>query len=159
MLRATEPVRVGVRAPANASVWLALDTTVAGRRMLLSGATLPGARATGRDSTALPRDSVARLLGAPESWATDVPASALASPTSVVVARGADTVRLAVPPVALSDTAIRLVILGADPTPVADTDRVIIGRPQPDATYKWYLLPGTRVELTGRSSDFARVRL
>jgi N-acetylmuramoyl-L-alanine amidase len=159
MLRAAERVRVGVRAPSNASVWLELDTTAAGRRMLLNGATLPGVRATGRDSTILPRDSVARLLGAPESWATDVVAGMLATPTRLVVARGLDTVRLAVPPIALTDTAARFVILGADPAPMSDTDRTVIGRPQPDDTYKWFLLPGTRLELTGRSGDFVRIRL
>jgi N-acetylmuramoyl-L-alanine amidase len=42
---------------------------------------------------------------------------------------------------------------------MSDTDRVVIGRPQPDNTYKWYLLPGTRLELTGRIGDFVRVRL
>jgi N-acetylmuramoyl-L-alanine amidase len=159
MLRATERVRVGVRAPANAAVWLELDTTVAGRRPLLSGATLPGVRATGRDSTILPPDSVARRFGAPESWATDIAAGALTSSARIVVARGLDTVRLMLPPIALTDTVQRFVILGADPAPMSDTDRVVIGRPQPDNTYKWYLLPGTRLELTGRIGDFVRVRL
>jgi len=42
---------------------------------------------------------------------------------------------------------------------MADTDRAIIGRPAPAATYKWMLLPGTVAELTGRQGAFARVRL
>lgn len=158
-LRANERVRVSVRAPANASVWVELDTTAAGRRMLLSGATPPGLRATGRDSTLLPRDSIARFLGAADSWAVEIPAASLASPKPVVVARGPDTVRLTLPPVSLTDTTPRFVILGADPAPMSDTDRVIFGRPQPDDTYKWFLLPGTRLELTGGGGNFVRVRL
>jgi len=158
-LRPAERVRVSVRAPANASVWLQLDTTGAARRALINGATLPGVRATGRDSSLLPADSVARFLGAAESWSTDVAAASLTSPTRLVVARGLDTVRLAVPPIALADSVPRFVILGADPSPMSDTDRVVIGRPQPDDTYKWFLLPGTRLELSGRGGDFARVRL
>ena len=158
-LRPTERVRVSVRAPANASLWVELDTTVAGRRMLVNGATFPGPRATGRDSTILPRDSVARFIGAADSWAIEVPAATLASPRRVVIARGADTVRLALPPVALTDSAPRFVILGADPSPLSDTDRFVFARPQPDDTYKWFLLPGTRLELTGGSGSFVRVRL
>lgn len=158
-LRSNERVRVSVRAPVNATVWVQLDTTTAGRRLLSSAATLPGRRASGQDSTVLPRDSVARFLGAPESWATEVPAATLASPRQVVIARGTDTVRLTLPPVALADTVPRFVILGADPAPMSDTDRVIFGRPQPDDTYKWFLLPGTRLELTGGSANFVRVRL
>ena len=159
MLRPDERVRVSVRAPVNAAVWVQLDTTATGRRRLINGATLPGVRATGRDTTMPPRDSVARLLGSADSWATDVAAVALTSARQLVVARGPDTVRLALPPIALTDTAARLAILGADPAAMSDTDRVIFGRPQPDDTYKWFLLPGTRLELTGRSGDFVRVRL
>ncbi len=158
-LRADERVRVGVRAPANALVWVELDTTAAARRLLSNGAALPGRRAGGRDSTVLARDSVARFLGAPESWAIDVRAATLASPRQVVVARGSDTVRLTLPPVALADTLARFVLLGADPSPMSDTDRFVFARPQPDDTYKWFLLPGTRLELTGGNATFARVRL
>lgn len=158
-LRPAERVRVSVRAPANASLWVELDTTVAGRRMLVNGATFPGPRATGRDSAILPRDSVARFLGAADSWAVEVPAAMLASPRHVVIARGADTVRLPLPPVALTDSAPRFVILGVDPSPLSDTDRFVFARPQPDDTYKWFLLPGTRLELTGGSGSFVRVRL
>ncbi len=159
MLRATERVRVGVRAPANASVWVELDTTIAGRRMLVSGAMPPGLRATGRDSTILPRDSVARFLGAADSWAIEVPAATLTVPKRVVIVRGTDTVRLMLPSVALTDTTPRVVILGADPAPLSDTDRFVFARPQPDDTYKWFLLPGTRLEMTGGSGNFVRVRL
>ena len=159
MLRAAERVRVGIRAPANASVWVELDSTGSARRPLINGATLPGLRATGRDSTTPPLDSIARMLGAADAWATDVPAAMLTVPRRLVVARGSDTIRLPLPPIALADTAPRLVMLGADPAAMSDTDRLVIGRPQPDDTYKWFLVPGTRLELTGRSGDFVRVRL
>lgn len=159
MLRAAERVRVGIRAPANASVWVELDTSASGRRPLINGAALPGVRASGRDSTTVPIDSIARLLGSPDAWATDVPAAMMTVPRRLVVARGRDTVRLTLPPIALTDTAPRVVILGADPAAMSDTDRTVIARPQPDDTYKWFLLPGTRLELTGRSGDFVRVRL
>jgi N-acetylmuramoyl-L-alanine amidase len=158
-LRADERVRVSVRAPANALVWVEIDTSGAGRRSLVNGAALPGRRAAGRDSTILSRDSVARFLGAPESWAVDLRAATLASPRLVVVARGADTVRLTLPPVALADTMPRFVLLGADPSPMSDTDRFVFARPQPDDTYKWFLLPGTRLELTGGNATFVRIRL
>jgi N-acetylmuramoyl-L-alanine amidase len=159
MLRPDERVRITVRAPPNVSVWVQLDTGGTGRRVLTNGAALPGARATAGDTSTVLRDSVARLLGSAETWAVDVPAKALAAARQLVVARGPDTVRLALPAVALADTTPRLVILGADPVAMSDTDRVVFGRPQPDDTYKWFLLPGARLELTGRSGDFVRVRL
>jgi N-acetylmuramoyl-L-alanine amidase len=48
--------------------------------------------------------------------------------------------------------------LGGAATP-ADTDRVVVGRPTPAGTYRWFFLPGTVAQLTGRSGGFARVRL
>ena len=59
-----------------------------------------------------------------------------------------------------SDTALTYVALGnlADSV-TADTDRVIIGRPVPAGTYKWFLLPGTVLRQTGRDGEFVRVRL
>ena len=159
MLRRDERVRVSVRAPSNASVWVRLDTTTAGRRALVNAAAPPRARATTADTTTVPRDSILRFLGSSETWSTDVPAAALAGGGQLIVTRGIDTVRLAVPAVALTDSVARVVIIGTDPIGVSDTDRVVFGRPQPDDTYKWFLLPGTRLELTGRRGDFVRVRL
>jgi N-acetylmuramoyl-L-alanine amidase len=52
----------------------------------------------------------------------------------------------------------RFVQLGR-PSAVADTDRVIVGRPTPDGTYKWFFLPGTVVETTGSIGEMTRVRL
>jgi N-acetylmuramoyl-L-alanine amidase len=69
---------------------------------------------------------------------------------------------LALPRVALIDSAgPQYVVVGASTngTAAVDTDRVIIGRPVAGGTYKWFLLPGTMVELTSRIGDAARVRL
>jgi N-acetylmuramoyl-L-alanine amidase len=75
------------------------------------------------------------------------------------VTRDADTVRL---PLArldpVDETPPRWVQLG-DSAAMADTDRVVIGRPIPAGTYKWMLLPGTVVQQTGRSGGNVRVRL
>jgi N-acetylmuramoyl-L-alanine amidase len=56
------------------------------------------------------------------------------------------------------DEPIGWVQLGA-PNAAADTDRVIVGRPVPGGTYKWFFLPGTVVPLVAREGGFARVRL
>jgi N-acetylmuramoyl-L-alanine amidase len=45
------------------------------------------------------------------------------------------------------------------PNPATDSDRVIIGRPIPGGTYKWFFLPGTVVPLMGYVEGTARVRL
>jgi N-acetylmuramoyl-L-alanine amidase len=43
---------------------------------------------------------------------------------------------------------------------IPDTDVSVKGRPTPGGTYKWFLFPGTVVQVTGRSaSGFLRVRL
>ncbi|MFL5562585.1 MAG: N-acetylmuramoyl-L-alanine amidase [Gemmatimonadaceae bacterium] len=58
------------------------------------------------------------------------------------------------------DTTPVYVALGAEPdSAIADTDRVIIGRPIPGGTYKWFFLPGTVLRQQGRDGDFLRVRL
>jgi len=55
--------------------------------------------------------------------------------------------------------------IGSPATAVSDTDRVSIARPAPGSgqTYKWFLMPGTIVKVTGyrRASgdDFARIEL
>src|SRR5579862_3180889 len=51
------------------------------------------------------------------------------------------------------------VTIAARDTSVPDTDRYVVGRPIPAGTYKWFFLPGTVLEVTGRSGDFERVRL
>jgi N-acetylmuramoyl-L-alanine amidase len=95
-------------------------------------------------------------------WSLDVPAFALRRGGSVVVARGADTVRLPLPAVADPGGAFAArAVLGAGPPPagVSDTDRVIVGRPTPGGTYKWFFIPGTVVDVTGRQGDWYRLRL
>jgi N-acetylmuramoyl-L-alanine amidase len=94
----------------------------------------------------------------------------------LVAAVGADTARVQhrvktaamLPPVpdtlkppTVVDTTPTWVVLGLPDSvyTVPDTDRVIIGRPGPNSVYRWFLMPGTRVQLTARYPGFARVRL
>jgi N-acetylmuramoyl-L-alanine amidase len=74
-----------------------------------------------------------------------------------VVGRG-DTVTYERPlPVVANGDSLGLVRVG---TPaVADTDAVVIARPVPGGTYKWFLLPGTVLQATGRQGAEVRVRL
>jgi N-acetylmuramoyl-L-alanine amidase len=98
-------------------------------------------------------------LGDSTWWATDLPARALDGHANLVVARGRDTVRFHLAQVSLVPDTPTWALLGADSSPVSDTDRVVVGRPTPGGTYKWFLFPGTQVQLTGREGSFARVRL
>ena len=72
-----------------------------------------------------------------------------------------DSIARAVPPrLTVADTTPVYVALGSKPDSiVADSDRVIIGRPVPRGTYKWFLLPGTVLRQISRDSDFVKVRL
>jgi N-acetylmuramoyl-L-alanine amidase len=63
------------------------------------------------------------------------------------------------PPNVVTDTTPTWVILGDSVNVQTDTDRVVIGRPEPNETYRWFLLPGTRAQLTARYPGYARVRL
>ena len=91
---------------------------------------------------------------------TEVPAVRLNSGAWVQVVRGRDSVRLALPRVALADSAgPQYARLGAAPATVPDTDRVIIGRPVAGGTYKWFLIPGTIAEVTGQTGSTTRIRL
>jgi N-acetylmuramoyl-L-alanine amidase len=135
-LRDNEPVRVSVRAPTNAIAWVVASGAV---RFLIN---------TGGNT-----------------FARDVSAGALGNGGTVVVARGADTVRFKLartsPPTAAgtsSDPQPLMVLLG-DPVAQNDTDATIIGRSTPAGTYKWLLVPGTIAEETGRINDNVRVRL
>jgi N-acetylmuramoyl-L-alanine amidase len=147
LARADERVRVSVRAPRNATVALRLpDATT--QRLVNSAVALDSLRVT-----------TTRGDVDPFTWSTDVPAATLARGAELVTSRGADTVRFALRDVAVDDPSrTRLVRLtgGAE---VPDTDRVVILRPVPNGTYKWLLLPGTTLELTGRVGDMVRVRL
>jgi N-acetylmuramoyl-L-alanine amidase len=91
--------------------------------------------------------------------ATELPARDLRVPATLYVARDRDTVQFALSRIAPVDTEpVRYATLVAtDIGP--DTDAVVIGRSTPGGTYKWMLLPGTVVQVTGRSGDNVRVRL
>lgn len=92
--------------------------------------------------------------------ATEVAAVRLNSGAWVQVVRGRDSVRLALGRIALADSAgPQFARLGAAPSTLPDTDRVIIGRPLVGGTYKWFLIPGTTVEVTGRTGTATRIRL
>lgn len=136
---AAEPVRVSVRAPRNATVWLELAGGET--RALVSWASFPdGAR-----------------FGEPDLFATSVPASRLAEGAALVAARGSDTVRLRVAPLQAIDA--RWVTLAPDARAANDTDRVVSARPTRGGTNRWLLLPGTRVEMTAAEAQQVRVRL
>ena len=154
MLRDDELVRVSVRAPGNASVQWTGDS---GRSVRLVSALAPAdsPSVAGLPSTAIP----ARYMVDASRWATEIPARALRAPSNLVISRGADTVRLVLSAIDSLPSSPVWAMLGADSLVVSDTDRVIKGRPVPGGTYKWLLIPGTVVRLTGRSGAFARVRL
>lgn len=83
-------------------------------------------------------------------------------PAEPVVADSIATAAPLPPPprLTVADPSPVYVALGSAPdSTVADTDRVIIGRPVPRGTYKWFFLPGTVVRQISRDSDFVRVRL
>jgi N-acetylmuramoyl-L-alanine amidase len=139
-----EAVRVSVRAPVNASV----------RVQLSDGRTQPMV------DLRVARGGTAATGDAGATFVTDLPASALRGPARIVVARGADTVRFPISEVTLLDPSTpQYVMLGAASVDVPDTDRVVIARPLVGGTYKWFILPGTVLELTGRIGENSRVRL
>jgi N-acetylmuramoyl-L-alanine amidase len=86
-------------------------------------------------------------------------ASDLRAGGMIVVARDGDTVRIPV-------TGLRgprfdapeFVRLGRGIAP-SDTDAVIYGRVLPNDNYKWFLLPGTVAEMTGRNGAYTRIRV
>lgn len=139
-LRDDDPVYVSVRAPANARVMWVGDSGLSAR--LVGGTPVPGGYAAD-----------------PDLWATEMPARVLRARTELVVTRGADSVRVALPAVAQSPATPAFGMLGPGPSTESDTDRVIIARPVPGGTYKWLLMPGTVLPITGSSGDFVRVRL
>ena len=87
-------------------------------------------------------------------------ASDLRAGGMIVVGRGEDTVRIPVTGLrGPRDDAPEYVRLGRGVAP-SDTDAVIYGRVLPNDNYKWFLLPGTVAELTGRNgSGFTRIRV
>ena len=139
VLERWEPVRVSARVVRNAQTEL----------QLADGARIPLVAAPNGSLTS---DAVV--------VATEVPAVRLNSPSWVQVVRGRDSVRIPLARIALADSAgPQYARLGAAQSTLPDTDRVIIARPVAGGTYKWFLIPGTVVEVTGQVGTAARVRL
>ena len=120
---------------------------------------LAAARAATRDSLLLsgePRLPGMSPLPVRDSTSTR-PAPAIVAPRGGVAP--------AAPPAAVPaprpDTTPTFVVLGGLPNDSLppDTDRVVIVRPTPGGTYKWFLFPGTVLQATGKEGDFVRVRL
>lgn len=134
VLERWEPVRVSVRAAPDAAAELHLS----------DGARIPMVAPPGPGT----------------AFATEVPAIRLNSAAWVQVTRGSEVARLPLARIAIADSAgKRYARLGAAAVAVPDTDRVIIGRPISGGTYKWFLVPGTQVEVTGSIGGATRIRL
>ncbi|MEP6764220.1 MAG: N-acetylmuramoyl-L-alanine amidase [Gemmatimonadaceae bacterium] len=166
-MRGDELVRVSVRAPLNAKAWLQIDTT----RIAMVTASLTQSNI---DRSAHGEQTLSLDVALPANedvggtFYVEVPAQRIANPVRgnsaavarVIVGRGSDTVRLAVSPPTLVDPMTRIVgVLRPQAKFESDTDRVVNARPIPEGTYKWLLLPGTVVEMTGKQGSFTRVRL
>jgi N-acetylmuramoyl-L-alanine amidase len=149
-LRDDDPVRVSVRTALGSRATLLLPR---GR----PGATGEPADEAGdaRPAAPLPEPAGLPMLGDDETVTRELPAGALRRGATLRVVRGTDTLRLAVPAV-LDGDSLGLWRVG---TASADTDAVVIGRPVPGGTYKWFLHPGTVLRATGRQGDALRVRL
>jgi len=134
-----DPVRVTVRAPRNAEVTLVAAD---------------GSQHPLRNLAALGASADAAL------WGTDVEAWRLSAAGRLVVSRGTDTISVGAPRVSRADSlGARYGVVGGNAAALADSDRVFIARPVVGGTYKWFLLPGTVAEITGRSGESYRVRL
>lgn len=144
-------VRVGLRAPANAIVMLQ------GSDSVMRPLARPLARGNGLMATDAGGDDIAVV------FATDIAARLLADSARaprLFAIRGSDTVRLNVPLVRALPVDTRvLAMLRSTSTIGNDTDRVVNARTIVDGTYKWMLLNGTIVEVTGRSQGYTRIRL
>lgn len=144
LVRAGERVRVSVRAPANATAWVRAS----------DNRTIPLVRRGDAGPTG-------QELGA--TFVGEARASQLGSTSRLVIARGSDTVRLGVkaPDTLLTALPARYGVLRSTTGGLvaqSDTDQVVIARPVPDGFYKWSLLPGTQLEITGSQGSEQRVR-
>ena len=136
-LRDDEPVRVSVRLATDARA--ELRPTVCGGSLIAPTA-LPLLNADGSETAV--REVSARLLRC--------------GATLAVIGRGDSTpVTRSIPQVANGDS-LGLVRVG---TAASDTDAVVIAKPVPGGTYKWFIIPGTVLRLTGRQGDAVRVQL
>lgn len=98
------------------------------------------------------------LTAAGTLFAADMPARMLRGRSELVLSRGSDTIHVGIPPVGIAMSG-QWSVIGVDSAGADALDEELIGRPIPSGTYKWFLLPGTALEVTGRNGDFARVRL
>ena len=150
--RAGDMQRVSVRAPRNATVRLIGADRVP--RPMLAPA---GGMVTVIDS----------VNDASAVFATEVATALLAdstAPARVVVGRAngasTDSVQLRVPLVRALPTATRLLgVLTSGNAVGSDSDKVVSARTIVGGTYKWQLLPGAVLEVTGRQNGFTRVKL
>jgi N-acetylmuramoyl-L-alanine amidase len=92
------------------------------------------------------------------SFAALLPARMLRTRTELLISRGRDSIRVALPVIA-PVLPNQWATIGTDSAGPDASDEELIGRPIPGGTYKWFLLPGTPLEVTGRDGEFARVRL
>lgn len=153
-LRPEEPLTVSIRAPRNASVWL--ESANGERRPLLND----GAELEEESPSVTGNRGLSRYLNNPHYWSLSVPARVLVSGRvpRIMVARGEDTLAFGLATVdTLTGDRASVALLAPNST-ASDTDRVIIARPIPAGTYKWFLLPGTRLRVTGHNGDFSRVQ-
>jgi N-acetylmuramoyl-L-alanine amidase len=134
LVRGDERVRVTMRAPSNASAWLSWP----GGGQWLGASTV---------------DSTSAI------FATEATGRSLSAGITLYVARGTDTLRFALLRPDLTDSLVNRWVRTGDIPIRPDTDRVINVRPAPGGTYKWFFLPGTLLEMTGKAAGFTRVRL
>ena len=160
MARADEWVRVSVRAAANARVEVELPDGARRPLLRIAQQRAIAARAAEGPGNPIVEEPLPTAGDVGVTMATDLPAALLSAGAKVVASRGSDTVRLAVPAVQLSTAQERtLGVLRTTNRIGADTDHVVHGRTIPDGTYKWLLLPGTVLEITGKQNGSTRVRL
>lgn len=135
-LRDDEPVRVSVR-------------LAAGARAVVSAIFCPG----------VPGTYIVPLLAseASETASRDIPARLLrCGGTLAVFGRGDSTAAFRSLPDVIDGDSLPLVRVGVAGS---DTDAVVIARPVPGGTYKWFIIPGTILRQTGRQGDAVRVQL
>lgn len=162
-VRPEELVRVSVRAPSNASLWvegadgvrrpmIPLSRTQASAVQALAGKADP--------TLAVPANGTQGGDDVGMTFATDVVGRRLAAGSHIIAARGTDTLRLSIPAIQVNDPEARVLgMLRSTSVIGADTDRVVNARTIPDGTYKWLLHPGTVLEITGRQNGSTRVQL
>jgi len=157
-----EEVRVSVRAPSNASLWV--ETSDGARRPMVPLSRIQSAAVQAVASKPDPFSATTTVPPTTDdvgvTFATDLTGRKLALGARIIATRGADSARLTVPPVTVNDPDARVLgMLRSLVTIGADTDRVVNARPIPDGTYKWLLLPGTVLEVTGKQGGSTRVKL